>query len=324
MKSYTCNACGAEIIVNDNSSFTTCLYCGNNIAINIKEINDLNIKKIIPFTVEKDEVKQKYSEILNTNIIDAKKVYVPVRYCNCEFDHLMYYQYVVHDSEHGDNYHDIEELIDGTIENEIVFGNSKVTGVNYKYKFSEKERLNFDPILLKDVSIEYAKFDNLDEIEKKLEYNVCDYSRRMTKREINKIYSQNYFITDIDLEPFSTLLPVYILKSSRGIIFNVPGIDPDAEYKNAKKRNELNEILSFMFITEIIVVISLFVVSNNNRLSDLDSIENILKIIAICIPFFLIFLFPRTFSLRIFDNRFYNYGSKTYTYGKRGRKKVRY
>ena len=59
MKSYICNSCGAELILNDNSTFTSCLYCGNNIAVVQKEYANLNIKKIIPFTIEKDDVIKK-------------------------------------------------------------------------------------------------------------------------------------------------------------------------------------------------------------------------------------------------------------------------
>ena len=52
MKSYVCKSCGSNILLNDDSSFTTCLYCGNSIAVSNQAINDLNIKKIIPFLSE--------------------------------------------------------------------------------------------------------------------------------------------------------------------------------------------------------------------------------------------------------------------------------
>ncbi len=256
MRTYICNSCGAEIIVNDETTFTTCLYCGNNIAITQKEFADLNIKKIIPFEFDKEDIIKKYKHAFG-KIIDAKKVYIPVRYCSYDFDYLLYYEYVVRGSGENDHdqYYDTQDLFDGRVENEIVFGNSKVCDGYKINKISERERLDFDPVLLKDVSIENTTFDSTKDIRIRLEENVRNYSGNQIRREITKIYSENYFVSDINLEDFSTLIPIYILKMNDGRIINVPGVNIGDD-KNIFSLSP--GIIKYLFIFLLIMIIPMF------------------------------------------------------------------
>lgn len=227
MKSYVCKSCGAELLLNDTSSFTTCLYCGNSTAITDKVIEDLNIKKIIPFTIDKEEAISNFKTILKKEIVEAKKIYVPVRYCNYEFDFLMYYEYVVHDSEDGDSYYDTEDLVDGNVTNEFVFNKSKINNVYFQEELRKQERVNFDPVLLKDVSIEYAPLLTKEELNSKINNDVITYSMKKMHGGICKIYTMNYYTSDLDIEPYTTLIPIYIVKTSDGIIYNLPGVKID-------------------------------------------------------------------------------------------------
>ena len=251
MKSYICNSCGAELILNDNSTFTSCLYCGNNIAVVQKEYANLNIKKIIPFTIEKDDVIKKYSRGIGNQIYEAKKVYVPVRFCNYEFDYLLYYEYVVSDSDNNDSYRDEQDLFDGKVDNEIIFGKSKIRNIDSIEVFRNEERLNFDPILLNDVSIEYTSFDDVDTIKPNLETKVKDFCLKKTYRKITRIYSENYFVSSIKLENYTTLLPVYVLKSINGRIITVPGVNH--KIKRKFSLNRIGKLIIFVLCFAIIL-----------------------------------------------------------------------
>ena len=138
MRSYTCGTCGAELILNDNTNFTNCLYCGNSVAITSDKVIDLNIKKIIPFAIDREEAIDKFSKIIKDRVIDAKKVYVPVRYCSYEFDFLFYYQYREEYEDSDGHTHvryiDAETLLDGEVTDELIFGDSRI---NYVFLPSE-------------------------------------------------------------------------------------------------------------------------------------------------------------------------------------------
>ncbi len=224
MKSYVCKSCGAELLLNNEATFTTCLYCGNNIAFTDKAVSELNIKKIIPFSISKEDAIKNFKKILNKDIIEVKKVYVPVRFCNYDFDYLIYYEYVVSDSDDKDHYYDTERLIDGSVKNEFIFSESKINNVLYLESFNDMEKVNFDPVLLNDVSIEYAPFSEVEKIKTKLNKDVLAYCIKKIKDRITQIYSLNYFTYNIDIDSFSTLLPVYIVKTSNGMIYNLPGV----------------------------------------------------------------------------------------------------
>ena len=227
--------CGAELIINDDTNFTNCLYCGNNIAILNEELKDLNIKKIIPFSIDKEEAIEAYTKILRKDIIEAKKVYIPVRYCNFDFDYLLYYEYRVETTDSDGNtsvsYYDAETLVDGKVTEEFIFGNSKVNNVCLADEIRKQKRLDYDPVLVKDVSIECSNFDNSELIKAGLEQDIRIFGRRRIQRDISEIYSENYFIYGTDYEPFTTLIPIYIVKTAQGKIYNYPGINPTTALK---------------------------------------------------------------------------------------------
>lgn len=311
MKSYICKSCGAELLINDEATFTTCLYCNNNIAITDKEIDSLNIKKIIPFDVDKEEIIKICNSIFAENIKDAKKVYVPVRFCNYEFDYLIYYEYVYYSTENNDKYRTTEQLIDGKVENEIVFSNSKIKNVIMPNELRSAERLDFDPVLLKDVSIEYSNINDMEEIKNNINYDILNYSRSVLARKINRVFSSNHFVTGVEIEPFTTLIPVYILKTNRGVIYNLPGVRP----KTLEKKR-LNRIIAFFCSLFCIWSLGMYLFFTKGSSSGSDP-----KLIAILIGigvlvsavFYSVIMNSSVFLRKQYDN----FSHSIYTYGKK-------
>ncbi len=303
MKSYECKTCGAELIINDETTFTSCLYCGNNIAITQKEYGDLNIKKMIPFSIDKDEAIKSYSKVVRGDIIFAKKVYVPVRFCSFDYDFLFYYEYERKSTDSDGNtqttYIDTEELLDGNVVNEMIFGDSKINYVNMPQEIRNIERVKFDPVLLKDVSIEKSDFRIDDKFKQELEEMVRRYCRTKFS-EVTKVYSENYFVSNIKLDDYSTLIPVYIVKTSKGEIYNLPGVEP-SKFKKSNKKNNIAKIICLMF-----VLVSLFFLI----------VKGLFLFIPITFMFFvilLVLLFNKSTYLEA--NTYDNFSFKRYSYG---------
>ena len=62
---YICKNCGAEIIAEENTAATFCLYCGNTAIIKERLSGDFKPSKVIPFKKE-DEKKEQIIFLLKT------------------------------------------------------------------------------------------------------------------------------------------------------------------------------------------------------------------------------------------------------------------
>lgn len=308
MKTYICNSCGASLALNDEISFTTCLYCGNNIAFCDKSINDLNIKKIIPFEIDRDEAINNFVKIFNENVVDAKKVYVPIRYCNYDFDFLMYYEYIVYESDDKTKYADTEELLDGRVENDYIFGNGKIDYVYCQNELRDKERLNFDPVLLKDVSIEYSNFTSNDDIIRNINSDIYhfSYNKIKTRRRVSKVYSVNYTTSNIEVEDFSTLIPVYVIKSDEGVIYNIPGIKLVKTFKKDKRKKITFAIVGALLVIGAIFLYSVFSDSKNGGSSTLMWFFSLFIVLPIVVIFLHLYYQSVVNSKKSYDNFEYN------------------
>lgn len=229
MKTYTCSACGTKMLLNDQiSHISTCLYCGNTIIINNEEINNLNIKQMILFNIEKEEAIQKIKQVTKDKIVEAKKVYVPVKFSSYHYDYLYYFQYrVEHEDSEGHtshSYHDTEILLDGDAEREIIFGTSKVSNIQKNYEYRKQPVVDYNPSLVQDVSIEISDFSKID-LPKQQEERLQEYAiRYFDKWDISNVYAKNYSITDSKIDSYTTLVPVYVIKTEKNVIYNIPGI----------------------------------------------------------------------------------------------------
>lgn len=86
---YKCSSCGAEIITDNNTVATFCIYCKNTSIIKERLIGDFELKKMIPFSKTKEDaidafkkLKRKHPLMPNEfnderNISEIKGIYVP-------------------------------------------------------------------------------------------------------------------------------------------------------------------------------------------------------------------------------------------------------
>lgn len=93
---YTCNDCGAEILVDKDININSCIYCKNTNISKIKLKDNINSRYLIPFKLTKDEAIKSLKKIKNKNglmpkkfnikkyIKDIKGLYVPFRIYNCD------------------------------------------------------------------------------------------------------------------------------------------------------------------------------------------------------------------------------------------------
>lgn len=89
MDIYSCPNCGAEIIADENTSATFCVYCKNTAILKNKLIGEFNPSKIIPFRNTLEDAKNAFKSITkgkplapkeftsNANIEQIKGIYIP-------------------------------------------------------------------------------------------------------------------------------------------------------------------------------------------------------------------------------------------------------
>lgn len=70
-KLYTCQNCGSEIIADENTAATFCLYCHGPVILSNRVSGELRPTKIIPFNTTKDQAIENYKKWC------GKKVFVP-------------------------------------------------------------------------------------------------------------------------------------------------------------------------------------------------------------------------------------------------------
>lgn len=100
--SYTCENCGAVIILGENTSSTSCVYCKSS-AIIKNRLEDLyEPSRIITFKFNKEDAINKYKELLKgrilipdmfkdtNNIQDMEGLYVPFWLYNCNNQNSLY------------------------------------------------------------------------------------------------------------------------------------------------------------------------------------------------------------------------------------------
>ena len=86
---YTCNNCGASIIVDPNISTTSCVYCRNTTILKDKLTDEFNLDFIIPFKHTKEDAIEAFKKlgkgrplmpkefIIKNNIKEISGIYIP-------------------------------------------------------------------------------------------------------------------------------------------------------------------------------------------------------------------------------------------------------
>lgn len=68
MDSYRCSSCGAEILADENTTATFCIYCKSPTIIKGKFTGKFKPKSLIPFKIDKNSVKEMYSKWIKKRI----------------------------------------------------------------------------------------------------------------------------------------------------------------------------------------------------------------------------------------------------------------
>ena len=87
MDIYTCNNCGAQIVADENTSATFCVYCKNTAILKNKLVDEFNPDYVIPFKFTKEDAIEKFKKIRKPlmpkifnnpkNIEETKGIYIP-------------------------------------------------------------------------------------------------------------------------------------------------------------------------------------------------------------------------------------------------------
>lgn len=95
MDEYTCSNCGAQIIADENTSATFCVYCGSSSIIKSQFKGEFKPSKIIPFNTTKSQVIEKFKKF-NKGKLFAPKDFTDVK--NLEKVTGVYIPFWVYDS----------------------------------------------------------------------------------------------------------------------------------------------------------------------------------------------------------------------------------
>jgi len=249
MKSYKCNSCGAEVIFNEGN-FTNCIYCGSLITIVPKEFSELNIKKIIMFNINENdafnELNKKYT-YSRGDIKEIIKYYIPVRFMDVSFNYYCDYDYIVREKskDRPEILKRRADLINGVVKKELVIQSNKFNRIIGFHDLGKIQRVDFDPIYLKDVSCDFNLREDFDlnKISDSLVYMFGE--NYYSFKPIKEIYNSTYNIYNLDVENFTTLHPVYLIKLKGGASYAVSGCINNKEitYKRGDKIKLIRNIL---------------------------------------------------------------------------------
>ena len=143
MHSYTCEACGGEIVGDASMASSNCPYCGNNVIVEKQFEGILKPNYILPFKLDKDTAIQKFKEHFKAKILvpsDFKSksilkeitgLYVPYWLFDCDADAQIQYR-----AERSESYRSGDYIITNTDhyllyrEGDMSFKNIPVDGTN--------------------------------------------------------------------------------------------------------------------------------------------------------------------------------------------------
>ena len=97
MRSYVCEACGAELMTEETTTATECPYCGSPTVLPERIEGGVKPELVVPFTITREEAQQEFEDyfkgkkllpnvFLNTRnrIAEMRKLYVPYWLFDCE------------------------------------------------------------------------------------------------------------------------------------------------------------------------------------------------------------------------------------------------
>lgn len=258
MKTYKCSNCGAEVLFNEGD-FTNCIYCGSSISIIRKEYFDYNIKKIIKFDIDKEEAVKRLRNAFDIpsedRIDEVKKYYIPVRFLT--FNFMLYADYDKIKYTNGNNEQTERKttIISGEITDEAVINTDKFKNIIDFHTLGNIVRYDFDPVLLGDVSCDFTIKEEKEDMIMLANETVKKFGQKMIGDEFAKgINSMSHNVSNLSSEDFSTLIPVYFIKTHFGSFYAVSGCTNTAKQEsNLIKFNKIS-IASTIFAIYLLVM----------------------------------------------------------------------
>lgn len=249
-KFYRCENCGAEICFSSTSNVSSCIYCNSSVVYIDKDIANLNVKKIIPFEISIDEVQNNLDYYLKSSSKkffkpkSIKQLYVPVCFGKFDVHYSVKSEYLVN----GTTYNS-EDLLIGNVRNEFFPLFKRSDNFLFSMKdIQEKEKLDFSPILLEGIPFEYDENIVIREQVNNFAIKLCE-KEFLKVRENQRILKENCSISNLNLESFSTLIPVYVVFFQDNTFLYISGIKPHKKESNA-----------IFFVLELLAIIAIFII----------------------------------------------------------------
>lgn len=216
---YTCNSCGAKLKNNTKNRLIECPYCKSDIVFLEKGIDKYNIKKIIPFNIPKEKVKNQEDGIfLNTKNIEIESIYLPCYFGTIEYDCNLY----------GEK-HFFNEKTDITSNKKCVTKiQDKIKNVlftSYFYETKNIKGLDFID-LSKAIPFEPSKLSTECRIDDSDNYNFkeaatdkikakIDHGLTMIKTNIDPREKIRIIIKELNVDKEAVLIPIYKVRINK-------------------------------------------------------------------------------------------------------------
>lgn len=234
LTSYKCSNCGAEIITDENTSATFCIYCKSPAIIKNRFTGQFKPKYILPFSLTKDEVEKIYTDWISTKKFapddfqsesEIKKIsglYVPYGLFDADVKCSLKGKGTTVRKWTSGNYRYTEtSYFNFEREGFISYNKVPIDGL-IKIDNDKVERIEpFNYSKIKDFSMSYLagflaeKYDvPSNEAEKVAKTRIKQYTDRALKETVLQ-YNRTYSTTDsfniLNISNDYALLPVYIL-----------------------------------------------------------------------------------------------------------------
>lgn len=218
---YKCPDCGAEIITDENTASTSCVYCGNTSIIRNRLVGEYAPELIIPFKTTKEDFYEKFKTLLlgrpmldktyfnNIEIENIKGIYLPYFLFDIKYIGQVDYTYVRKYTYNDTTYAEI-------VARDIPYDGSKYLDDDimmniFPYDFNESKKYNHG-YLSGFLAERYdERKENLKErMLEKFENSLGLYIKSQNKRNVKKVDSSKMKKEISD--PKYVLLPVWIVK----------------------------------------------------------------------------------------------------------------
>lgn len=234
--SYTCQSCGAQLIVDDNMTATVCCYCGSSALLRERLEGVLKPAGVIPFKIDREQAKERFRKWLCTGIFtpsvfkktaaleNVRGIYVPFWLYDYKADAKIAAECTkVHRERRGNteyihtDYFMIEREGTGIYEKVPVDASEKMPDdmmdMMEPYNYSEMREFEM-PYLSGYQSEKYNYESNDSQMAERVENRVSAYIFQDIKDTISGYTTTRFLKNDVSLyrkKAVYTLLPVWMI-----------------------------------------------------------------------------------------------------------------